>query len=80
MSVRRNNLGFALQREIAAALSSALGMAPYDALMDGYQRGVTAADVEPVFAAYEVSTPQTHREETLQRDQGENRLLRRLAG
>jgi hypothetical protein len=30
--------------------------------------------------AYEVSTPQTHREETLQRDQGENRLLRRLAG
>lgn len=43
----------ALQRETAAALSSALGMAPYDALMDGYQRGVTAADVEPVFAAYE---------------------------
>ena len=43
----------ALQRETAAALSAALGMAPYDALMDGYQRGVTAADVEPVFAAYE---------------------------
>lgn len=42
-----------LQREIAGALSAALGMDRYDALMDGYQRGVTAADVEPVFAAYE---------------------------
>ncbi len=44
----------ALQVEAAQALSAALGMDPYDALMDGYQRGVTAADVEPVFAAYEV--------------------------
>jgi carboxypeptidase Taq len=43
----------ALQRETAQALGSALGMDPYDALMDGYQPGVTAADVEPVFAAYE---------------------------
>jgi len=42
-----------LQRETAEALSAALGLAPYDALMDGYQRGVTAADVEPVFDAYE---------------------------
>ena len=42
-----------LQRETAVALGAALGMDPYDALMDGYQRGVTAADVEPVFAAYE---------------------------
>ncbi|UQA56385.1 carboxypeptidase M32 [Polyangium aurulentum] len=42
-----------LQRQTAAALSVALGMSPYDALMDGFQRGVTAADVEPVFAAYE---------------------------
>jgi carboxypeptidase Taq len=42
-----------LQREVAAALGQRLGMAPYDALMDGYQHGVTAADVEPVFAAYE---------------------------
>lgn len=42
-----------LQRETAQALAAALGMAPYDALMDGYQPGVTAADVEPVFAAYE---------------------------
>ncbi len=43
----------ALVREQAAALAPALGLAPYDALMDGYQRGVTAADVAPVFADYE---------------------------
>ncbi|MGG5818884.1 carboxypeptidase M32 [Falsiroseomonas sp. HW251] len=43
----------ALQRETAQALGSALSMDPYDALMDGYQPGVTAADLEPVFAAYE---------------------------
>ncbi|MBR0661296.1 carboxypeptidase M32 [Neoroseomonas oryzicola] len=43
-----------LQRETARALGAALSMDPYDAVMDGYQRGVTAADVEPVFAAYEL--------------------------
>jgi carboxypeptidase Taq len=43
----------ALQREAAQALGAALGMDPYDALMDGYQPGVTSADVEPVFTAYE---------------------------
>ncbi len=42
-----------LQREAAQALAAALGLDPYDALMDGYQRGVTAADVAPVFAGYE---------------------------
>ncbi len=42
-----------LQRETAQALSAATGLTPYDALMDGYQRGVTAAEVEPVFNAYE---------------------------
>ena len=42
-----------LQREVAQALGTAFGLAPYDALMEGYQRGVTAAEVEPVFAAYE---------------------------
>ena len=42
-----------LQRETASALSAALGLDPYDALMDGYQPGVYAAEVEPVFAAYE---------------------------
>jgi carboxypeptidase Taq len=42
-----------LTREAAAALSGALGLDPYDALMDGYQQGVGADDVAPVFAAYE---------------------------
>ena len=42
----------ALVREQAAALAPVLGLSPYDALMDGYQRGIGAADVEPVFAAY----------------------------
>ncbi|MBN9510510.1 MAG: carboxypeptidase M32 [Alphaproteobacteria bacterium] len=42
-----------LVREQAAALGPALGLAPYDALMDGYQRGIGLADVAPVFAAYE---------------------------
>lgn len=42
-----------LVREQAAALAPALNLSRYDALMDGYQRGVGAADVTPVFAAYE---------------------------
>ena len=42
-----------LVREAAAALAPALGLSPYDALMDGYQRGIGAADVAPVFSAYE---------------------------
>jgi len=42
-----------IQREIAQALSGVTGLSPYDSLMDGYQRGVTAAEVEPVFSAYE---------------------------
>ncbi|MFT8243326.1 carboxypeptidase M32 [Roseomonas sp. BN140053] len=42
-----------LQRETAAALADATGLSPYDALMDGFQRGIGAADVEPIFAAYE---------------------------
>lgn len=44
---------FALVREQAVALSPALGLSPYDALMDGYQRGIGASDVAPMFAAYE---------------------------
>jgi carboxypeptidase Taq len=42
-----------LTRESAAALSEALGLSPYDALMDGYQQGIGAEDVAPIFAAYE---------------------------
>ena len=43
----------ALVRQSASALGPALGLAPYDALMDGYQRGIGAADVAPIFARYE---------------------------
>ena len=42
-----------LVREQANALAPRLKLSPYDALMDGYQRGITAADVAPVFTAYE---------------------------
>jgi carboxypeptidase Taq len=42
----------ALTRQQADALAPALGLSPYDALMDGYQRGIGAADVAPVFADY----------------------------
>ncbi len=42
-----------LVRETAAALAPALGLSPYDALIDGFQRGLRAADVALVFAGYE---------------------------
>lgn len=42
-----------LTRQAATALAPALGLSPYDSLMDGFQRGVTADDVEPVFDRYE---------------------------
>jgi carboxypeptidase Taq len=41
-----------LTRQQAAALAPALGLTPYDALMDGFQRGIGAADVSPLFDAY----------------------------
>ncbi len=43
---------FDRSRDAAQALSPVLGLSPYDALMDDFQPGVTAADVEPVFARY----------------------------
>ncbi|WP_419900592.1 carboxypeptidase M32 [Roseomonas sp. USHLN139] len=42
-----------LQRETAAALSAVSGLSPYDSLMESYQRGIGAGDVEPIFSAYE---------------------------
>lgn len=42
-----------LVQQKAAALAPALGMSVYDALMDGYQRGIGAADVASIFGAYE---------------------------
>ena len=43
-----------LARRTAECLGHALGLAPYDALMDGYQRGVGVGDVTPIFDRYEV--------------------------
>jgi len=42
-----------LVRQSAEAMAPALGLSPYDALMDGYQRGIGAADVAPLFSRYE---------------------------
>jgi carboxypeptidase Taq len=42
-----------LTRHAAEILGEVLKLSPYDALMSQYQRGVTAADVTPVFAGYE---------------------------
>jgi carboxypeptidase Taq len=42
-----------LVREAATALAPALGLSPYDAIMDGFQHGMRVADIDPVFAAYE---------------------------
>jgi carboxypeptidase Taq len=43
----------ALVRETADALAPALDLSPYDALMDGSQRGLRATEIETVFAEYE---------------------------
>jgi carboxypeptidase Taq len=42
-----------LVRESAAALAPVLGLSPYDALMDDYQRGVTSAKAGAIFDVYE---------------------------
>jgi carboxypeptidase Taq len=39
----------ALQREIAAAKAAAFGMAPYDALLDGYEPGGSTATIDRLF-------------------------------
>ena len=61
----------AMVREKAQAYGEALGMSPYNAMMDSYQRGVTAEDVAPVFAAYEsFLTEALPRAEELQAQRG----------
>ena len=39
-----------LTRDIAQAKAAALGCAPYDALLDSYQPGLRATDLDPLFA------------------------------
>jgi len=59
-----------LTRETAAALSGALGLAPYDALMDGYQSGLGADEAAAIFAGYEkflaVALPEVERRQSQQ--------------
>lgn len=38
-----------LKRQAAAALAEKLGCSPYDALLDGYERGVRSADIDATF-------------------------------
>src|SRR5580658_1124919 len=42
-----------LVRQQATALGQTLRLSPYDALMDGYQRGTGAAEVASIFGTYE---------------------------
>jgi len=43
-----------LTRQGAKILGETLKLSPYDALMSEHQRGIGAADVAPIFAAYEI--------------------------
>ena len=45
------------QREIAAVKGAALGLAPYDALLDQYDPGNRAALIDPVFASLRAGLP-----------------------
>jgi carboxypeptidase Taq len=60
-----------LVREAAAALSAALNLSPYDALMDGFQHGLRAEGVANVFAGYETflrdALPQAEERQARQR-------------
>ncbi len=48
-----------LQREIGAAKGAALGLAPYDALLDGYDPGLRRATIDPLFAELRAWLPGT---------------------
>ena len=46
-----------LTRDRAAALGAALNLSPYDALLDGFEPDLRAADIDPVFDAYAAFLP-----------------------
>lgn len=48
---------FGLLREEAAQLSEALGVAPYEALLDGYDEGRTVAEIDAIFGDLEDFLP-----------------------
>ena len=45
-------------REVAAAKAEALGLSPYDALLDGYDPGARSADIDIIFSDLETFLPQ----------------------
>src|SRR6185312_5957571 len=45
------------ERETGQAKGEALGLAPYDALMDGYDPGARQADIDPLFAELRDALP-----------------------
>ena len=47
----------ALARERAACLGAALGLAPYDALLDGYEPGMSREVIDPVFVRLTETLP-----------------------
>lgn len=58
-----------LHREIAAAKGEALGLAPYDALMDELDPGLGTAVADPIFTRLEAALPSL-RQEVLDRQAG----------
>ncbi|MHA1567356.1 MAG: carboxypeptidase M32 [Alphaproteobacteria bacterium] len=46
-----------LAREMAAVKSEALGLSPYDALLDSYEPGARSAQIAPIFADYAAFLP-----------------------
>ena len=49
--------GMALARERAACVGAALGQAPYDALLGGYEPGMSREVIDPVFARLKETLP-----------------------
>lgn len=46
-----------LQREVGEAKGAALGLAPYDALLDGYDPGMRRATIDPLFSGLRATLP-----------------------
>ncbi len=46
-----------LAREMAVVKGEALGLSPYDALLDSYEPGARSAQIEPIFADYAAFLP-----------------------
>ena len=49
---------FALSRERAECLGETLGYAPYDALLDGYEPGMSRAVIDPIFGRLKETLPE----------------------